>query len=205
MGIAAEGPSGGAAGGPASPQEPRRPRRPLSVAEEVEAGRPRPTRIARRPRPDTKPPGPRCALRPARLGGRGIGPPWRGTGRALTLPPLPPFPGSGSGPRCQMPCRNDAELRLGQYRCPSIPSALNPFLSPVCFVAGILQDDQLKSTQDMQRRGPQTRHTAALIRFPRCNRTQGNTTYPGLATQQVPQAPRPASAAAGMVRGPGAW
>jgi len=28
----------------------------LSVAEEVEAGRPRPTRIARRPRPDSTPP-----------------------------------------------------------------------------------------------------------------------------------------------------
>ena len=39
MGIAAEGPSSGAAGGPASLQEPR-PRMPLSVAEEVGAGRP---------------------------------------------------------------------------------------------------------------------------------------------------------------------
>jgi hypothetical protein len=209
MGIAAEGPSGGAAGGPASLQEPR-PRMPLSVAEEVGAGRPpdldRATAAAGFEDSDSCgwPARAMPACRPGSAAAESARPGVE-PGERSPPPPHPPFPGSGSGPRCQMPCRNGAELRLGHYLCPSIPSALNPFLSPVCFVAGILQDDQLKSTQDMHRRGPQTRHTAALIRFPRCNRTQGNTTYPGLATQQVPQAPRPASAAAGMVRGPGAW
>ncbi len=49
------------------------------------------------------------------------------------------------------------------YLCQSNSSALKQLLPPVCSVTGILQGEQLKSTQGMHRRGP--KHTAAINRL----------------------------------------
>jgi hypothetical protein len=87
-----------------------------------------------------------------------------------------------------------AGVRLVPYVCPSNSPALKLLLLPVCSGTRLLQGKQLKSSQDMHCRlcsgpivGPKSRH----------NCTQGNATYPALATQQVLQAHRPVSVAAG--------